>query len=229
MIADETARILDNPVWYALTSTHAHLASGTELVKRFPSEVEPFAGLVEPVDDAYRDLAQLVSPGEWIALWGDTHAELPGWTTQIYAVADQMVCQQPIDAVETDIPVVDLTAADVPDMLELVHLTEPGPLFPRTIELGRYIGIRQAGKLVAMAGERMRPRGYCEVSAVCTHPDHRGRGYARLLVSRVAAWNWQRGDTPFLHVDPRNAGAIRLYASLHFRKRRGMPILVISR
>lgn len=222
--------VLDNPVWYALNSTQARFAVGTDLAKRFPLEVAPFAAVVDHSAAAYRDLAQIVPEGGMVGVWGvDLPSELPGWTTHYGFMVNQMVSQQPIPMPDAPDGLVDLTVADVPAMLELIRLTEPGPFFERTIELGHYVGIRQDGQLVAMAGERTQPQGFCEVSAVCTHPDYRGRGYAGLLVSRVAAWNWQRGDVPFLHVATENTAAIRLYEKLGFRYRRQLEILVVER
>lgn len=105
-------------------------------------------------------------------------------------------------------------------MLDLVALTQPGPFLPRTVELGRYLGIRHEGRLIAMAGERLRPPGWTEISAVCTHPDHRGRGLAGLLIRAVAAGIRERGDVPFLHAAADNIQAIRLYESMGFVLRR---------
>lgn len=222
--------VLDNHIWHALTTTQANFALGTDLAKQFPLEVAPFAAVADHSDAALRDLAQLMPVGAMFAIWGsDLPAELPGFTTKFIFPANQMVSEQPIPMPEAPDGLVDLTVADVPEMLELAHLTEPGPFFTRTIELGHYVGIRQDGRLVAMAGERIRPQGFCEVSAVCTHLDYRGRGYASQLVSRVAAWNWQRGDVPFLHVVPENTGAIRVYERLGFRLRRQLQILVVER
>ncbi len=226
--------VLDNPVWHALTTTQAHFASGTDLAKHFPLEVAPFAAIVDHSDAAYHDLAQIVPVGQpagsMIGVWGvDLPSELPGCTTHFSATPNQMVSQQPIPMPDAIDGLVDLTPDDVPEMLDLIRLTEPGPFFERTIELGHYVGIRQDGRLVAMAGERTQPQGYCEVSAVCTHPDYRGRGYAGLLVSQIAAENWQRGVVPFLHVSPENPAAIRVYEKLGFRLRRQLQILVVSR
>ena len=222
--------VLDNPVWHALTTTQAHFASGTDLAKHYPLEVAPFAAVVDHSAAAIRDLVQIVPAGGMVGVWGvDLPSELPGCTTNFFATPNQMVSQQPIPMPDAIDGLVDLTPKDVPEMLDLIHLTEPGPFFERTIELGHYVGIRQDGQLVAMAGERMRPAGFCEVSAVCTHPDYRGRGYAGLVVSRIAAWNWARGDVPFLHVNPENPAAIRVYEKLGFRIRRQLQILVVSR
>jgi predicted GNAT family acetyltransferase len=113
-----------------------------------------------------------------------------------------------------------LTAEDVPEILDLIERTQPGPVRPRTIELGTYLGVRIGGALVAMAGERMHPPGWTEISAVCTDPAHRGRGLATSLVRAVAAGIRARGETPFLHTAASNMPAIRLYESLGFRLRR---------
>ena len=110
--------------------------------------------------------------------------------------------------------------ADAPEMLALATLTEPGPFFVKTHQLGRFVGIRQDGRLVAMAGERMQPDGFTEVSGVCTHPDHRGRGYAAALMGEVARGILARGDTPFLHAYASNQAAIALYERLGFQHRR---------
>jgi ribosomal protein S18 acetylase RimI-like enzyme len=123
-------------------------------------------------------------------------------------------------AAAPDAEAVPLGAADVPEMLDLVARTQPGPFLPRTVELGTYLGIRRQGALVAMAGERLHPPGWTEISAVCTDPDHRGQGLAARLVLAVAAGIKERGETPFLHTAARNTNAIRLYESLGFRLRR---------
>ncbi|MBP2038972.1 putative GNAT family acetyltransferase [Streptomyces avidinii] len=120
---------------------------------------------------------------------------------------------------------VPLGRADVPEMLELVGLTRPGPFLDRTVELGTYLGIRHEGRLVAMAGERMRPAGWSEISAVCTHPDHLGRGLAGRLVRAVAAAARERGDSPFLHAAASTTGAIRLYGAMGFTLRRSPVFL----
>ena len=120
-----------------------------------------------------------------------------------------------------------LTTADVPEMVALAELTEPGPFRDRTIELGPFFGIFEAGRLVAMAGERMHLPRYVEVSAVCTHPDARGRGYARMLISIVMDEIRQRGKTPFLHSYADNESAIRVYRTLGFRQRRTFELAVL--
>jgi predicted GNAT family acetyltransferase len=220
--------VLDNPVWHALNSHHAHLAIGTGLAKYYPSEVNGAAALAEHSEAAYRDLVELVGAGGTTALFeAKLPQNMPDWTLVFAGNADQMVCQKPVPEPENTDEVVELTAADVPDMLQLIAIAQPGPFLARTIEMGRYFGIRQDGMLVAMAGQRFRLNGYCEVSAVCTHPDWRGKGYARLLSSIVVNKIWKDNSVPFLHVDPKNALAIRIYESLNFVKRCEMTIHVI--
>ncbi|WP_442874812.1 GNAT family N-acetyltransferase [Amycolatopsis sp. NBC_00345] len=121
-----------------------------------------------------------------------------------------------------DFAVVRLGEADVPEMLDLVARAQPGPFLPRTVFLGTYLGIRHEGALVAMAGERLHPPGWTEISAVCTDPAFRGRGLAARLVRAVGAGIRARGETPFLHAAASNVNAIRLYESLGFRLRREM-------
>ncbi|KIF03802.1 GCN5 family acetyltransferase, partial [Streptomyces sp. RSD-27] len=142
----------------------------------------------------------------------------PGWET-VRCIPGVQLDGRAVRA-EASPEAVLLGPADVAEMTELVRLTEPGPFLPRTIELGAYLGVRRGGRLVAMAGERMRPPGWTEISAVCTHPDHRGQGLAALLIRAVAAGIRQRGDVPFLHAAADNTNAIRLYESMGFALRR---------
>lgn len=118
-----------------------------------------------------------------------------------------------------DESIVELGDADATEMLELTTLTKPGPFAKRTHQLGTYLGIRRNGKLVAMAGERLKIPGFIEVSAVCTHPEHSGKGFARILMTEVMRRIVDREETPFLHVRESNQHAIALYEKLGFGKR----------
>ncbi|MEU9145686.1 GNAT family N-acetyltransferase [Streptomyces sp. NPDC048349] len=212
--------VLDNPVWSALTGPHRGFAEHgpAGLAARYAGDASPFAALADPADPrAWADLAALAGPGEGVWVTG-LLTPPPGWET-VATVPGVQLDGRAVRA-EGAPEAVPLGPADVPEMLELVGLTKPGPFLDRTVELGTYLGIRHGGRLVAMAGERMRPAGWSEISAVCTHPDHRGRGLAGLLIRAVAAAVRERGDSPFLHAAAENTGALRLYASMGFELRR---------
>jgi predicted GNAT family acetyltransferase len=123
---------------------------------------------------------------------------------------------------------IQLETRDVPEMLELIRLTEPGPFKERANELGKFYGVRQDGKLVAMAGERIRLTGFTEISAVCTHPDFQRRGLARGLMHRISREILARDEIPFLHVFAGNSNAICAYETLGFGKRQTFTGVVIK-
>jgi predicted GNAT family acetyltransferase len=229
MSTTQVGHVLDNPSWYALNSHHAHFASGTDLAKRYPPEVAVFAATVDYSEAALHDLKQIIPAGESIFLAGpNIPDEFSGWTIQQTVWIDQLVCETRLPRPESSLDIIELNASDVPDIMALIDLTHPGPFLPRTIEMGHFIGIRQQGQLVAMAGERSHLTDYCEISAVCTHPDCQGRGYARILTGIIADGIWARGETPFLHVFADNAPAYHLYESMHFRKRVTMAGHIMS-
>jgi ribosomal protein S18 acetylase RimI-like enzyme len=207
-------RLLDNPIWYALASEQASLAQGNGLAKRFPRDVAPFAAMKNQSAAEYQALEEILS-GDVAVLFLDSKPAPPaGWSTLLSGEMYQMVFEAP-PRDEPNHAVRELTEADVPEMLALTKLTEPGPFLPRTIALGSYFGIHESGSLVAMAGERLHLTGFTEVSAVCTHPDFRGRGYGNTLMSVVTSAITSRGETPFLHVKTGNP-AVRLYHKLGF-------------
>ena len=207
---------LDNPLWAALSGPQAHLAVRLGRAARFPPDISPFAAVAD--DGAWADLAALVGEGGTAVVPGAPEVPPPGW--ELVGVIPGVQMDGTRLDVAADPEAVALGPADVPEMLDLVERTQPGPFLPRTITLGTYLGIRRGGALVAMAGERMRPPGWTEISAVCTDPAHRGRGLAARLVRAVGAVIRERGDVPFLHTTADNAGAIRLYDALGFRLRR---------
>jgi predicted GNAT family acetyltransferase len=125
--------------------------------------------------------------------------------------------------------IIELGSSESPEMLDLTALTKPGPFGTRTHELGAYIGIRDSGKLVAMAGERLKVPGFTEISAVCTHPEHTGKNYARRLMSEVMDRIRARGETPFLHVRQDNTRAIAVYELLGFQARKLQHFAVLRR
>lgn len=219
---------LDNTAWHALRGPQRALAEGGALAARYPPDVSPFAALPdEPSDDAWAALASLVTGcGDVTVLIRDEIREPAGWSTVQRFLAYQMVAESVEGAVFDR--ATELGGGDVDDMLALVALAAPGPFGPRTVELGRYIGIREGGSLVAMAGERMHVDGHREVSAVCTHPDHRGRGLAEALVRDIVAGVTARGEVPILHVEQKNVSAIRLYERLGFAIRRAIEGAVLE-
>jgi ribosomal protein S18 acetylase RimI-like enzyme len=222
---------LDHAVWGALTGPQRNLGTGTPLAARFRADVSPFGGFAgEPTADHWADLAGLVEPGGRVALTGSVGVPPADWTVERELVGLQMVGDRigstPDGLARSDKPI-RLGDADVEDMLALVRLAQPGPFLPRTVEFGGYLGVRRQGKLVAMAGQRLRPPGFTEVSAVATDPDHRRQGLAEQLIRAVAGDVRERGDTPFLHVDIDNYRAIHLYESIGFTRRRNVPILVV--
>ena len=224
--ADEVS--LDNPVYSALCGAHARFAQVRGRARRYPVDVAPFlAWPSAPSAQDWQDAAGLVAPGTYAAV-RLAGAGLPaGWQAlQTFDVV-QMVGER---VTGVDCPeAIPLGAVDVPEMLELVAQTEPGPFLTRTVELGDYLGIRRVGALVAMAGERLRPDGWTEISAVCTRPDHRGQGLASRLVGALIAGIQLRSERVFLHVLSGNTPAIRLYEELGFRVRQTSTLTVVTR
>lgn len=219
MTSTTVAAALDNPARTSLLGPHAHLAERRGEVLRYPADVSPFVALPdEPDEQTWLDVAALLGPGALLPLAGSASRPPAGWRVTFEAAGVQLV-DNGVRAAE-DRAAVRLSAADVPEMLALVERTKPGPFLPRTIELGSYLGIRRDGVLIAMAGERLHPPGWTEISAVCTDPAWRGHGLASRLVRAVAAGIKQRGETPFLHAAASNTNAIRLYESLGFILRR---------
>jgi ribosomal protein S18 acetylase RimI-like enzyme len=210
---------LDNPVRSSLLGGHASFAERYGRALRYPPEVVPFAALPDQPGPAdWADLATLAGPGGQLALAGERSALPDGWEP-LWAGEGVQLVDAGVAGVDTDPEVVELGTADVPEMLDLTARTQPGPFLPRTVELGRYVGIRRDGALVAMAGERLKPPGWTEISAVCTDQAWRGHGFASRLVRLLVASIKDRGDTPFLHAVATNTGAIRLYEAMGFRLR----------
>jgi ribosomal protein S18 acetylase RimI-like enzyme len=215
---DFAAHPLDNPVYASLTGPHAHFAERRGRAVRYPAKVSPFIALPDnPEAQDWADVAALVGPGAIVPLVGDGQPPA-GWEVVFLGSGVQLV-DEAVTA-SPDNEAIRLTTGDVPEMLALIDRTKPGPFLPRTIELGTYLGIRRGGELIAMAGERLHPPGWTEISAVCTDAAYRGQGLGTRLVHAVAHGIRQRGETPFMHAAADNTPAIRLYESLGFRLRR---------
>jgi ribosomal protein S18 acetylase RimI-like enzyme len=231
MAISKSASPLDNPVWHSLSTRHAGFAQGGELAKRFHPDIGPLAGLEQQSAESYLALGRLFLPDEFAVLFLESPPELPqGWRLLKHDTIVQMVCTEPgmvQTALRKDLPIMPLGIEDSAEMLGLATLTEPGPFRLRTSELGRFAGIREADRLAAMAGERMSLAGFTEVSAVCTHPDFRGRGYAKALVAAIAMGILDPGDTPFLTSYKANTSAIRVYESVGFTLRRTFDLAIV--
>jgi ribosomal protein S18 acetylase RimI-like enzyme len=213
------AHTLDHAAWASLTGPHRRFAETHGQAVRYPVDVSPFVAVSPDHDDGvWDDLAALVGPGGTVPLTGPMAAAPAGWEPVGRGEGLQMIGTGLEVAGDPDL--VELESADVPEMLALIQRTRPGPFLPRTIELGRYLGIRHGGTLIAMAGERLHPPGWTEISAVCTDAGHRSEGLATRLVRAVGAGIRARGETPFLHVVATNTNAIRLYEQLGFVVRR---------
>jgi predicted GNAT family acetyltransferase len=225
--------VLDNPAWSALTTHQAHLALGGGLARRYPENVTPIGAIGSQDQAAIEELSDLVPEGSWISLPGTLEGIAPKLPPHLTITLEknlvQMVCQTRVDVPARGVEIRLLSEADISDMLALTALTQPGPFRSHTYTLGTYLGIRVDGRLAAMGGQRMHLPGYREISAVCTHPDFQGRGYARMLVARLVAETFERQLVPFLHVEDANQRAQTVYRGLGFVERARLPLLVIER
>ena len=219
---------LERPVWSALTTRQAKLAQGDRRAVRFEAAYGAFAAAADASRESQSALAALPHDRNGLILVETTVQQAPEGMEVIFtASCVQMVDEADVADARPAFDVLSLSDDDAPEMLALATLTRPGPFFERTHQLGPFIGVRVAGKLVAMAGERMQPEGFAELSGVCVHPDHRGKGYAAALSSIVARRISARGETPFLHAMADNRTAIRLYDQLGFTHRRDVVLTVL--
>lgn len=221
---------LDRPVWASLTGAHAGLSVGGALARRYQPDVNRFAATPDDGPEALAALADLLAPGDSVFL-----AQVPDIVVPPgLRIAKQGICVQMLATRELRDEggadaLLRLGEPDAAEMFALATLTEPGPFLPRTHVMGDFLGVRQGGRLLAMAGERFRVPGYAEVSGVCTHPDARGLGLARRLSAAVAARIQARGERPFLHAWETNTAAIKLYETLGFQWRAKVNVAVLER
>ena len=221
---------LDRPVWATLSTHHAHLAEGGERARRFLPDVNVFASACDDSPASLAALTDLLRPGDGAYVLQAPQITVPPGLRAVREVKGVQMLAPPRTRFDpADDEMTPLGDADAAEMLALARLTEPGPFLARTHLMGSFLGIRVGGRLAAMAGERMRLPGYTEVSAVCTHPDFRGRGFARRLSAAVAHRIQARGDQAFLHAWKTNYTAISLYERLGFRLRTEVNIAELRR
>jgi predicted GNAT family acetyltransferase len=220
---------LDHPVWHALTTRQAALAEGGALARRYPSDIAPFADMPDMSPQSFAALGALMSPSDYAVLFTPEPVNAPAEFKTLLAKTGEQMIRMPAESSGGTADIVTLGADDVAAMMELTKLTNPGPFAARTHELGTFLGVKIDGRLVAMAGERMKPAVYTEITAVCVHPDFRGRGYAQMLLGAVARQISARGEIPFLHVFSDNDSAIALYRRQGMEIRRRLHVTVLGR
>lgn len=225
-----SAHPLDNPVWTALATGQIRFRQGDAQACRYPADVAPFAAVAANTAPAWQALRRLLPSGQQAALLSAAPlAPIDGLQIRPVGVIHQMVAARLDAPPAPDADMAELGPADATDMVSLARQTKPGPFSSRTHEMGRYIGIRHEGRLIAMAGERMRPAGHVEISAVCVDEGWRGQGIAGRLIRRLQHDIQARGDTPFLHVLSSNLNAIALYERLGFEQRRTFSLALAER
>ena len=209
-------RIFADPVWHALESTHRRFAVSLGEARRYPADIIPFAAVASPTQQAFDQLRSLLAPGESIWIFGLADSSVPGLFIEQKLDCYQMVLPPTAELPATNAEVRQLSCDCAPEMVELTNLAFPGFFRDRTCEMGSYFGVRVDGKLVAMGGERMRIDEFVELSAVCTHPAHRGRGYGASIIGHLAGNHRRGGLVSWLHVSCANRNAIQLYLRLGF-------------
>lgn len=219
--------LLDNPIFNALSTSQSDLAIGDALAKRYPAEFTCLAGLRDESTASFEALKEVTARATIRIITTNDQIVLPeNWKCKTSFTVAQMICPRLIECKEY--PFETLISSDVPAMMELAEIAKPGPFYSRTNEFGTFVGIKDGARLIAMAGQRMKLPGLEEVSAVCTHPDYQGRGYARALVFELAKMIHERGNVPFLTVKTDNTPGIRSYESIGFKHRRDLRFLFIA-
>ena len=228
-VRDTPSHPLDHPIWTALTTTQQSLAEGDARARRYPTEITPFAAMPDMSDENFAALGALMSPQDIAVLFTPDAVSPPAEFKVVLADTGEQMIGTPVEMPLDGVDIVTLGAEDVSAMMELTALTKPGPFSARTHELGTFLGIRVGGNLVAMAGERMKPAGYTEITAVCVHPSHRGRGYGQMLLGAVSRQILARDEIPFLHVFSSNESAIALYKRQGMEIRRSLHVTVLQK
>ena len=220
---------LDHPVWNALTTRQQALAEGGALARRYPPSVAPFAAMADMSAQSFAALGALMSGSDIAVLFTPDPVTAPAEFKILLAETGEQMIGTPAQSPPGGVEIVTLGANDVAAMMALTELTKPGPFSLRTHELGTFLGIRIDGQLIAMAGERMKPAEYTEITAVCVHPNHRGRGYGQMLLAAISRQITARGEIPFLHVFSNNELAIALYRRQGMEIRRRLHVTVLQK
>jgi len=228
-VRDTPSHPLDHPIWTALTTAQQSLAEGDARARRYPTEITPFAAMPDMSDENFAALGALMSPQDIAVLFTPDAVSPPAEFKVVLADTGEQMIGTPVEMPLDGVDIVTLGAEDVSAMMELTALTKPGPFSARTHELGTFLGIRVGGNLVAMAGERMKPAGYTEITAVCVHPSHRGRGYGQMLLGAVSRQILARDEIPFLHVFSSNESAIARYKRQGMEIRRSLHVTVLQK
>lgn len=222
--------ILANPIWFALDSENEALGKGNDDAKRFDPQVAPFAGLKDYNPDNFDKLAELVAQDQVVVLfYPEAQLDILPFELVVKVPGFQMVFEGDARDLKISDRLTKLNTADVSQMLTLTGLAQPGPFSEQTISFGGYLGVFLDDKLVAMGGMRLQAEGFTEISAVCTHPDHSGKGYAREVINALIVGITAEGKIPYLHVRADNTRAVELYLKMGFAIRREMYFYVIKR
>ncbi|MEP6676943.1 MAG: GNAT family N-acetyltransferase [Ferruginibacter sp.] len=224
----EEEKKLDNPVWHAIAETHRHFGIDAENTKFYRPDYCPFGGIIK-AENTSAPITEYAALIDNFFIIGEQQPEISDslqLKTELLGV--QMIIYQKINFPITE-EIVKLNKEKYAELTDLVNLVQPGYFKNKTMLLGNYYGIIKNGQLIAASGERMQLNKYIEVSAVVTHPDHTGKGYAKQLVSHTVSKIFDQDKIPFLHAAATNTGAIQLYEKLGFHLRRKMSFWNIVR
>jgi len=228
-MTDLPESLFANPVWSALHTKHRHFALTAGDACRYPADVAPFAAVASPSADALLQLHSLLAPGESVWIVGESHPQPAKLAFEQTLLCLQMVLPAELVPPASTIEILPLSNDHAPEMVALTDLAFPGFFRSRTCEMGSYFGIRSNGQLIAMGGERFTLEGYPEISGICTHPDHRGKGYAESLIWHLVRNHRREGLVSWLHVSATNQRAIDLYRRMGFTEVRTVTLNLVSR
>ncbi|MBT8459458.1 MAG: GNAT family N-acetyltransferase [Boseongicola sp.] len=220
---------LDDPIWSSLSTEHAHFCEGNDLVRRYYADIGPLAATRDSGDACLEALRQSIETSGPVILTRRSGLKAPSgvhlmWDRPLV----QMLFSGEVTPLDKSLKIEPLGGGDAEEMIALARLTKPGPFEARTHALGQFWGVKLGGRVIAMAGERMRQAGFSEISAVCTHPDHTGKGLGRALTTHMCRVIVARGEAPYLHAFEDNHSAIRLYEKLGFRLRAKLRVMALE-